>query len=245
MDYLLPFICMAIVVLNGKQFKQNPPFKIDDIKVNTKIETIDTSSGSHIKHKSFDFEYDDEILEYSTGWKINDKGLYERTETHYRLNNRVDINDVDKVLSMSKEEIENMLEITNIKTITKSSLSEEDSIYNKDAIIVINHTESDEETIVKRETTKDNIIWSILYILIVACFGNSLRTIGNFFIKTYARDTLRKYEPSFRPLNTEELVQLKKALELKKQNLNMITTSENNYELPYKLRKVQRGNLNE
>ena len=122
-DYSLPFILTTIIIANLQISKGNAPFHIDEVAEKAKIETIDTSSGMHVERISYDFRYTDEVLEHSTGWIINENGLYERTSTSYRLNNQIDLSDTEKVLSMSKEEIENILVVTNIKTIRKSSLA--------------------------------------------------------------------------------------------------------------------------
>ena len=119
-DYALPFILEAIIIGHSQTAKGNAPFKVDDITEKAGIETIDTSNGTHIEHLSYDFSYDDEILEHSTGWIVNDRGLYQRTVTSYRLNDAIDLSDIETVFSMSKEEIESVLVVTNIKTIQKN-----------------------------------------------------------------------------------------------------------------------------
>lgn len=241
-DYALPFILATIIIAHSQAAKGNAPFKRDEITEKAGIETIDTSSGIHVEHLSYDFSYDDEILEYSTGWIINDRGLYQRTVTSYRLDDSIDLSDTDKVLKMTKEEVENALIITNIKTIQKNTLLPEDSIYDEDALIVINHTSSEEQTMTRPETSSENTLHSIWFVVLSLCWGNNVRIIEKLFVKTHIRDKLREYEPLFRKINKEELEEMKKILEIKKHNLAMITPSENtNSEdngYSYKLRRV-------
>ena len=56
------------------------------------------------------------------------------------------------------------------------------------------------------------------------------------------RDKLKEYKPLFRKINKEELEEMKKVLELRKQNLAMITPSENvdneNNGYAYRLRRA-------
>lgn len=240
-DYALPFILAAIIIANSQASKGNAPFRIDEITEKAGIETIDTSSGIHLEHISYDFSYDDELIEHSTGWIINDKGLYERTVTSYRLTDEIDLTDTEKVLSMTKEEIEQVLVVTNIQTIKKNTLTPEDSIYNSDAIIVVNHTESEEETLVRQETNSENTWNSIWYIVLALCWGNNVRNIGKLFVKTYIRDKLREYEPLFRQINKDELETIKKMLKVKKENLTMINSTSNSIEekegYSYRLRR--------
>lgn len=85
-DYALPFIISSVLAYNNLISEGYNPLHFDDVAVKAGIETIDTSSGVHIEHISFDFIYDNRLIEYSTGWIINDNNLYERTVTSYKLN---------------------------------------------------------------------------------------------------------------------------------------------------------------
>ena len=241
-DYALPFILAAIIIANSQASKGDAPFRIDEITEKAGIETIDTSSGIHLEHISYDFSYNDELIEHSTGWIINDKGLYERTVTSYRLNDEINLEDTEKIMSMTKEEVDQALVITNVRTIKKNTLTPEDSIYNSDAIIVINHSESEEETFTRLETTSENVLHSIWYIVLALCWGNNFRNIEKLFVRTYIRDRLREYEPLFRQINKEELETMRKILKVKQENLAMINSeSKNTGEkegYSYRLRRV-------
>ena len=241
-DYALPFILAAIIIANSQASKGDAPFRIDEITEKAGIETIDTSSGIHLEHISYDFSYDDELIEHSTGWIINDKGLYERTVTSYRLNDEINLEDTEKIMSMTKEEVDQALVITNVRTIKKNTLTPEDSIYNSDAIIVINHSESEEETFTRLETTSENVLHSIWYIVLALCWGNNFRNIEKLFVRTYIRDRLREYEPLFRQINKEELETMRKILKVKQENLAMINSESKNIGekegYSYRLRRV-------
>ena len=241
-DYALPFILAAIIIANSQASKGDTPFRIDEITEKAGIETIDTSSGIHLEHISYDFSYDEELIEHSTGWIINDKGLYERTVTSYRLNDEINLEDTEKIMSMTKEEVDQALVITNVRTIKKNTLTPEDSIYNSDAIIVINHSESEEETFTRLETTSENVWHSIWYIVLALCWGNNFRNIEKLFVRTYIRDRLREYEPLFRQINKEELETMRKILKVKQENLAMIDSESKNIGekegYSYRLRRV-------
>ena len=131
---------------------------------------------------------------------------------------------------MSKEEIENILVITNVQTICKNTLTPEDKIYAEDALIIINHYKSDDETIVRQETLSENLLYSIGFIVMVLLCGNTFRNIEKLFVKTYIRDILKSYEPLFRQINKKELEKMRRILEVKKQNLAMIGETSNNNE---------------
>lgn len=239
-DYALPFIIVAMIIANAQTSKGNAPFRVDEIAEKAGIETIDTSSGIHLEHLSYDFDYDDELIEYSTGWIVNEQGLYERTVTSYRLNDDIDLENKEKILEMTKDDIDNALVITDIKTVKKNALNPEDQIYNSDAIIVIDHSESEEETITRLETKSENFWHSLWYIVLVLSYGNNVRLLEKIFVKTYMRDKLREYEPSFRKINKEELDTMKKILKMKQENLSMLN-NDNNSSIDgysYKLRRI-------
>lgn len=111
-DLALPFIASAVLIANAPNFKDNPPFYKDEI-------TVDTSSGIHLKHNSSDSDDKTKIIKYSTGWKVGTDGYYERTETIYQLNDKLNLDNKEEILSMSKAKIKQLLKITDIKTIKK------------------------------------------------------------------------------------------------------------------------------
>lgn len=240
-DYALPFIIVAMILANAQTSKGNAPFRVDEIVEKAGIETIDTSSGIHLEHLSYDFDYDDKLIEYSTGWIVNEQGLYERTITSYRLNDAIDLENKEKIFEMTKDDIDNALVITNIKTVKKNYLTPEDEIYTSDAIIVIDHSKSEEETITRLETKSENFWFSLLYIVLVLCYGNNIRFLEKIFVKTYIRDKLREYEPSFRKINKEELDTMKEILKIKQENLSMLNSDNNTSGIDgysYKLRRI-------
>lgn len=239
-DYALPFIVASTIVAYSHSAMGDTPFYIDEITEKANIETIDTSSGIHLEHVSCGFSYDDELIEYSTGWIINESGLYERTVTSYRISDEIDLSETDKILSMSKEEIENTLVTTNIQTIHKNSLTPEDEIYDSSALVIVNHSKSD-ETITRQETPSENAWHFIWFVVVALSFGIEITMIEKRFVKTYIRDRLRGYEPLFRQISKDELETMRKMLEVKKQNLAMIDETSNNIGenegYPYRLRK--------
>lgn len=236
-DYCLPFIVSSLVMANYYTNKGNAPFIIDKVINKANVETTDTSNGIHFERISYDFKYDEELLEYSTKWIINDKGLYQRTITFYRVSDEILAKEPNEILSMSKEEIENNFIVENIQTICKNTLTKDDEIYNEDMLIIINHLESENEVIVRDETTGENTLNSIGFILLSLYLGTNITYLEKLFVKTYIRDKLKEYEPLFRPINKKELETAKHILELKRQNLIMISETANSIKEPsYKLK---------
>lgn len=225
LENIFPPLLSAIMIfwLNPSMIK-NPPFFIDDLEVNEKIETIDTSNGFHEEKRSFDKDYNKESIQYSTGWEKNKKGLYERTIISYKLTDDIDLNNTEEILLLSQNELQELLQITNVETIEKDYLEEDDKLFMEEAIIITKHTTSDNTKII-RETIKDNFIHSLAYIIEVAISVLGLRGIRNILIKTTLKDKLNEIE-SLRPINEEELIQLNQILLLKKENLSLLKEQE-------------------
>lgn len=164
------------------------PFIVkDEITVDTDFETIDTSSGIHLKHNSSDSDDKTKMIKYSTGWKVGTDGYYERTETIYQLNDKLNLDNKEEILSMSKVKIEQLLKITDIKTIKKDVLTKDDSIYSKDALIIVNHSTTNEQT-VRLENANENFQNSITYLFLVFVFGSGLWKIEDLFTEKYLKD---------------------------------------------------------
>lgn len=223
LNYALPYILGAIIAFYLAATDDNVPFRIDEITEKAKIETINTSSGYTVRNISYDYNYNDEILEHTTGWIVNEYGLYERIVTTYRINDEIDLSNTYKVFAMSKEEIDNALVITNINKITKSSLDSEDMFYDKEALIIIDNFTSDEEFIIRDETIGECIFDSLYYIIVSFGWGSILKFIKKKTIKTRVEDKLNHYESNLRYIRKKELETLKRILELKQNNLDLIS----------------------
>lgn len=240
-DYALPYILATFIVFQYQISKGNVPFRFDDINVKAGIETIDTSTGIHLEHISEDYDYDYVVLEHSTGWSINDDGLYERVVTLYRLNFEIDLSDLKKVLLMSKDEIDRIFEVFGVQTINKTNLNYEDKVYNEEAIILISQVYTNDNIINRKESLSENIFNSLAFLLGTFLLGSGFKNIAKCFIKIDIRDRLKVYESLFNKINLQDL---EKILEIKKQNLTLVTSleessfSEHNKEYLSKSRRI-------
>lgn len=227
-DYALPYILSVLIIFNTHS---NKPFVIDEVKSKASIETIDTSRGEHIEIKSYTKKYDRELLEHSTKWFVNEEGLYERHVTTYNLKNNINLYNLESIFSYTKEELDNIL-TSKKSTITKYRLDEEDSVYNDDVIVVINHYESNTDYIYRSETDKENFYNTAVFIIMILLTGYNLSNLKYLITKDYIKDKINGYRIKYKKIDINELDNLRKILEIKKNNLNMI-----NDNLEYKLRK--------
>lgn len=238
LERLLPFLTIAIMLAFNHRNDKTSILRLDTITEKANIETLDTSSGIHEEKVSYDYDYEDSYLEHTTGWVINERGFYERTVTSYRLNEDFDLSKIDDIFNMTKDEIENILVVTNIRTISKNRLLPEDDLYNEEAFIVVNHYESEDIVRERRETVSENGFEIFKYLVLILCWGASLGNAKKAIIKTYLGDKLRELEPNFKLITDSEISSLKKLLELKMKNLELLEDKEEQDEIyTYSLRR--------
>lgn len=229
-DYVFPYILSTLIIFN---VKSNKPFVIDEIQSYAKVKTIDSSLGVHREIKSYTEKFDDEVLEYSTGWFVNEDGLYERHVTKYKLNGEIDLNDLDSIFSMNKDDLDNLFSYKN-SVVTKYSLDDDDYLYNDDVIVVVNHYKSNDDYIYRLETDKENWVYSFGWLISILMWGYNFSNWKYILVKSYVKDKINGYTIKYRKIDIKELDNLEKLLSVKKNNLDMLNNS-NEYTL--KLRK--------
>ena len=224
-DYSLPFILVSFLIFNSFKSFGNLPFSKNKIKDFSNVEKISSSTGLEIEKKSYTKEYKN-CLQHTTGWIINELGLYERIVTTYKIDDKIDLNNTSKILAMSKEEIEAAFTIINIEVIEKNSLNVDDELYTEDMLIVIAGYEDKNDYIYRDENNLENVIITILYLAFVMEFGYMISLVNRLFIKRNLRDKCKDLQEKFRPINKKELKELKMMLELKKENLELLSNDE-------------------
>lgn len=241
-DFALPFITALLVILNISSVKDDLPFHIDEITVDANIETIDASNDA-ILDNSF---YDGEIVEYLTEWTMNDRGIYERVVTSYKLDDKLSSSDKSKVINMSKDELDKMFTVSNVKTINKDTLS--DYYYlldDSNTVIIIDHLK-EKETITRLETKTENFVNSLNFLCLLVAIGNVIAVLKKLTLKDAIKNKLSEYDSYFKFIRKSELETMKKILQLRQENLMMLNDNYNNIGehegYSYRLRKREGDN---
>lgn len=224
-------ILLASIIVSKSTPSSNRPFLIDNKKEAPKLELMLTSNGLQKTTSSFDYtyytEYDDKILQHTTAWKINKNGLYERVVTTYEINNEEDLFNSEKIFSMSKEEIGNLYQISNIETIQKNKLTNEEKIYFEDCLIIKTILDDEKNAIIREETIGENILSTTGYIFLIAFDAFILGLVRKKTIEKTIDAKLNQLYDKYKILSEDEIDKLKKILEVKKENLMLL---DNNYE---------------
>lgn len=227
LNKILPFSVAGAISFCGTTSLGYSPFSFEEVKENTKIETFKTSTGIDKEISSKDIEYDSNSFEHTTAWKLNENGLYERTVTEYGIDDSIDLSDTDKLLSMTKEEIEAKLSIIDIKTIQKNVLNEEDKIYNQEMLIVTTSREDEDDFEMRDETFFENILDLGFWIVLTIVFGTTIRVINK---KAFKID--EKLKSIYESILIEEIDvdTISEILKVKKHNLEMLKETYDNEE---------------
>ena len=215
-----PFILSSVIVLNSSTYKNNKIFKRDIVQKPGYIQTIDMTNGNH--EENVCVEKGKNKIEYSNGWTINNQGLYERIVVSFKVNNRVDLENLDDILNMPEDKLRELLTVKEVKTVIRKELSEEDKIYNDDTIIVTQYIKSKDVEVLRKETGKENFEHSMMYILSVWLFTIWFKKVKKFLIKTVVEDKLGDNLAMHQYVYEVELDDLKKILEVKKDNLMLL-----------------------
>ena len=219
LDYCIPYLASTVIVLSGYAKLDRKPFIKSNIKEYASTYTMETSDGYTKKISSYDTKYTDKSIEYSSGWRINDNNMYERDIIIYSYNDD-DIN-LEKVLTMTNEEISKLYTVCNYKKIQKEKLDEDDYIYNED-VVILNRVSNNELYRLRKETNLENAISTLLFLLFIFLGESFLSSARNLLIRETISDKLKRVQKNYRPLSKKELCCALKVLEIRKENLDLL-----------------------
>ena len=231
LKYALPFlVASALSIYLNSKFLNNT-FYIDKIKDIGYNQEIITSTGINIDKTSYDINYDDNSIRYTTGWNIDNNGLYYREETIYDLSNEEKYMDSDVIENITKEELDNILEVEDIKVIRKNQLNQEDYFYNEDMIIFTYSSYDDSNIRYRNETSKENRERYINIILLSVLFDGLIRLLLIKTIDSKINQKLEDLKIKYCFLSSDEYSELLDRIELKKKNIKIL-------ELNNKVKKI-------
>jgi len=236
-DYAIPFIIVAIITFNIQKSFNSTPFSLDEREKKASVQETVTSTGYHNLVYSFDYNYSDFSFLHTTGWLLNEYGLYERQETSYKLSENLDWNSILQMMDNPKEEFEKNLIITNIKKEQKNSLSEEDLFYKESMVIAQRSYEDDDKIILTSQSATEDILEMIIFLAFTIVFGSSITYYKNHFIKHGLGQKIENLDTKLKILTKDDVHNLKKILEIKKDNLALLEENAT-YNEKIRIRKV-------
>lgn len=231
-----PFVLSYAMVLNLNMYKKNKPFCRDMVSKPAYIQSVDTSKGVH--REDICSKYNPTEFEYSTAWILNDMGLHQRTITTYKVSNKIDLNNLDEVLNMTKEEIDEALKIIDVKVITKRELTDSDKVYDEDVLTITQYIKSKDEEVLRLETDFEIMCHTALFISIVYMCTGVLVGIKKILIKNVIDDKLDAVIAAHKYISVDDYRRMRKILEIKQTNLALVQEEETN--LNENVRRIKR-----
>lgn len=238
-DCVAPFVLSSLITLETPLFKTNIPFKLDTFIESANLETIDTSNGIHLSKTSYDFNYNEEIIKYSTAWLLEKDGLYKRIETLYKPNEEYNFSNAYQIFSMTKEEVDKILTKIDIKEIYQNYLLPEDYIYDCEGFVIINHTKSPLEKIYTKETICENVTNSLMYIIISLLSGFIIKKLKNKVSRNYIREKLEESIVFYSLVKEKDIETIEKVIKFNEENISLLDENLSNLE-PRQFRKEKR-----
>mgnify|MGYP005780111251 CR=1 FL=1 len=226
LDYAFPFILSSFITFNTEKNEGNIPFINNQVIENAYVKETITSSGLEKEEVSYNHDFDERSFQHSTSWEINDNGQYERKVTTYKIDDSIDLSDYENLFAMTKEEIDNSFTVSSIKTIRKDKLNEEDNIYNKDMFIIVQSYIDESNKRAREETTRENISGTITFLLRLTLYGTTFTGIKEILIRSNLRNKIKKIEPYFTIINSNNVEKVTNVYNIRKENLHLLT---NNY----------------
>ena len=226
LDYAFPFILSSFIIFNTEKNEGNIPFINNQVIENAYVKETITSSGLEKEEVSYNHDFDERSFQHSTSWEINDNGQYERKVTTYKIDDSIDLSDYENLFAMTKEEIDNSFTVSSIKTIRKDKLNEEDNIYNKDMFIIVQSYIDESNKRAREETTRENISGTITFLLRLTLYGTTFTGIKEILIRSNLRNKIKKIEPYFTIINSNNVEKVTNVYNIRKENLHLLT---NNY----------------
>lgn len=229
---LAPYLLTSAIIFSQSALEKNPPFHIDQVPQEVRIETIDSTNGYHQINKYYDSEYDynynfaTKFAEHSTAWTLNENNMYERTSTKYIVNQELYSKSVEALLAIPIDELVDNLLIEYVQVIQKKDLDKQDAIYNEEVVVITDHIISDDEYYMRYETENENILYSMAFIVFSLLCGFGAKQLRSLVTRDQIKNTLEGYLSKYKNIEKEDIENIKKIIALKKENLALLEGEE-------------------
>lgn len=190
---ILPFLFAGLLSLYGYK-TLSKPYVVENSKeissdINNQIELL---SSRHFI--------------YSTSWKAVQHSHYERTEIVYELKNDINLQDAEKIISMSEDDLKEAFSIVDVRSITKEN-KEDDYIYNTDMILIPDVSSGSDKALVR--TKMHNEDKSLIIFLICGFLGGfTLKRTENILSASYIYHVLTDKREELDEIYKENILDL-------------------------------------
>lgn len=198
------------------------PIKRSKIVDKPSVQYIVDSNENEKTTISYNEKYDENLIEYSTGWILNNNGLFERQVTIYELNDKEIRSNYRNILSLSKDELATFFKVIDYQKIQKTKLDETDLNYETNYIVIKQVIDDEKYYRVRNETDFENFLETFVFFFMVYIEGFVIDDLIGMILKRCISTKIEYYELVNRPIKEKDIEELKKILALKKENLKLL-----------------------
>lgn len=217
--YLIPYIITASIIATGcKQYNGVLPFHRDMIEeyLHTK-KTIDNYGNVSVEKRYGKYNNMLNIINYYTKWQVENE-IYSRCVLSYSLGN-LSLEQINEIIDKEMVDVEDILGFPISGSIeTKDNLTKEE-IDSDEYIEAIIYSVEKNDYIIVKESVKDNVTTSLLYLLTTLLASYIPYTYREKISKFSYFERVSEIEEEYKNIDIENL---SKKLEIKEKNYNRL-----------------------
>lgn len=221
-DTCLPFFVAGLIITVAKP----ESFNDNTVKEYTNVLTIENKDGELLNRKSMDVDYDDfsDEIEFSTGWKLNDRNMYERSFIKVYYDEALKSLSKEEILKMNREDFFKKLTIKDKETIEKNKLTEEDLIYKDDGVYITNIYEDLNDYYERKKTIGEYIFeFIIAYVVAELILGFGIQYIKKVITKDVIKKKLTEKDKKLFFVDEKDLEEVKILIENREEIVNLLS----------------------
>lgn len=221
-QWLAPYILTAgIMAYSCKLLGYGLPFySSDQLKISSrKMKEFDNLGNIRYEQQYDDFESKTNTISFYHKWQKDNNGIYTRIIETYKLDDL----DESEILNLLTKEALNLSDIFNSPIYTKKETNytpKEEELSKGEYLQVVIYSIDEEDYIIRKETTEENLSVTIIYIAFTALTELFIATVRNSASKFNLKRSIYEIKKQYPNINNEVLI---KKLEIKKDNYNTLT----------------------
>lgn len=221
-QWLAPYILTAGLMAYGfKSLGYGLPFyNNDNLKISSrKMKEFDNLGNVRYEQQYADFESQINTISYYHKWQKDNNGFYTRTIETYELDKLNELDELEIIELFTKENSLNLNNPTYVKKETIYNPTEEE-LSKEEYFKVVIYSVDEEDYIIRKETTEENLVVTITYISFTLLLEIILANLRTATSKFNLKRSITKIKEKYPNINNEVLI---KKLAIKKDNYNTLT----------------------
>lgn len=221
LDSFLPFALATSIAFAGNILDDKNPFVFENEKEFVQKCTIERDGEIVSTQRSLNQErLPSKKIEFSTAFRLNDEGLYEREFTSFHTE-ALEKYTADELYGMSKEELEELISVIEKGSIKKKKLDEDDLMYTVDGLYLTNVYDDLDNYFYEQEGFWENLLEVFGILLKGGIFGLGIFKVKKVISKDYIKVKLDDKISSLKIVSVADLDRVKVMVKLRENNLKL------------------------